>query len=53
MSSNKIGGWILIAVGALFLAHNFGLLSFHAIWKWWPVLLIALGASIVFRRGTK
>ncbi len=50
MSGNKIGGLILIVVGAAFLAHNFGLLSFHAIWRWWPAVLIVLGIAILFSR---
>lgn len=53
MSGNKIGGWILIAIGAVFLAHNFGWLSLAQLWKWWPAILIAVGVSIVLQRGGK
>lgn len=41
------GPLVLIAIGVVFLLHNFGLFSTHAFWLWfsryWPVLLIALG----------
>lgn len=50
MSGNKIGGWILVALGAAFLAQNLGWFSFAALWKFWPVVLIALGLSMVFSR---
>lgn len=46
-------GIILIVVGSVLLAHNFGLVSWDWLSKWWPLLLIGLGAwSIVsHRRG--
>jgi DUF4097 and DUF4098 domain-containing protein YvlB len=41
------GPLVLIAIGVVFLLHNFGVFSTHAFWFWfsryWPVLLIALG----------
>jgi hypothetical protein len=36
-------GIVLIVIGVLFLAHNFGLLQFGWLRDWWPVILIALG----------
>ena len=45
---------VLIAVGAILLLHNLGLLNVnigHLIVTWWPVVLIALGASMMFKRG--
>ncbi len=50
MNGNKVGGVILIALGAAFLANNFGWLSLSSLWKFWPVVLIALGVSMVFAR---
>ncbi len=50
MSGNKIGGVILIALGGAFLAHNFGWLSLSSLWKFWPVVLIALGLSMFFAK---
>jgi hypothetical protein len=41
-------GIVLIVIGALLMAHNFGLFEFGWLRQWWPVLLIALGVwSIV------
>jgi hypothetical protein len=48
---SSFSGFVLIAVGALALAHNLGYLNinlarlFHT---WWPVILIALGISFFF-----
>ncbi len=44
-------GIILIVLGCLFLAHNFGLLEWGWLRQWWPLALIALGVwSIIDRR---
>jgi len=48
-----VAGVILVAVGALFLASNLGLFWW---WKWkilWPVVLVALGLWLLFRRNGK
>jgi hypothetical protein len=42
-------GIILVIVGALLLANNFGLLQFAWLHQWWPVLLIALGVLTILR----
>ena len=36
-------GVILIVLGCLFLAHNFGLLEWGWLRQWWPLLLIGVG----------
>ena len=36
-------GIVLIVVGVVFLAANFGLLQFGWLRDWWPLILIALG----------
>jgi len=36
-------GIVLIVIGLLLLAHNFGLLQFEWLRQWWPLLLVALG----------
>ncbi|EHP39509.1 hypothetical protein OR16_30924 [Cupriavidus basilensis OR16] len=41
---------ILIALGAVFLAQNGGLLPTSLVRDGWPVLLIALGAIVLVRR---
>jgi predicted membrane protein len=38
-------GAIVVAVGCLLLLDNLGIFRFHDIWQYWPVLLIAFGAS--------
>ena len=38
-------GVIVVAVGCLLLLDNLGILRFHDIWQYWPVLLVAYGVS--------
>ena len=42
-------GIILIVVGAVLLANNFGLLEWGWLRQWWPVLLIAIGIWSVLK----
>lgn len=42
-------GIVLIVIGGLFLANNF--LPGFDLWRLWPVILIAIGVSIMIRRG--
>jgi len=53
MKSNVLSAIILIVLGALLLANN--LVPEFRIWatlfKWWPVLLIALGLSLLVKRN--
>jgi hypothetical protein len=47
----NVGAVILIVVGALLLARNLNLLDFnffHLFSTWWPLILIAVGAAMVF-----
>jgi len=49
---SNVGAIILIAAGCLLLASNLGYLPrlgplFH---QWWPLILVILGASMLFRR---
>jgi len=41
---------ILIALGALFLARNAGMLPARAVRDGWPLILVALGAGLLARR---
>ncbi len=44
---------ILIVLGALFLLQNLDLLDFdlgNLLSKWWPLILIAVGVGMLFRR---
>lgn len=44
-------GLILVIVGSLLLANNFGWLHWGWLHQWWPALLIALGVwSIISHR---
>ncbi len=42
---------LLVALGLMFLARNFGLLpNLHEFWAlWWPLVLIAVGFHIYLR----
>ncbi len=46
----EIFGIVLVAFGALFLLDNFGIIVFDQIWRFWPVLLILIGVSILNRK---
>jgi hypothetical protein len=52
MKSTVVPALILIVLGALLLANN--LIPEFRIWatlfKWWPVLLVALGISLLAKR---
>jgi len=45
-----IGALILIGLGVLFLLDEFGALNFDWIWRFWPLILIALGVRILMQR---
>lgn len=51
-SKSMLGGFILIGLGVLFLLANLGWLpnlgTLFA--RWWPLILIAVGASMLLRR---
>ncbi len=50
---SHFSSWFLIFLGVIFLftvQHRFGL-EWDNIWRLWPVVLILLGFSIIFRRG--
>jgi len=42
-------GTILVIVGVLLLANNFGMLPLGWLHQWWPILLIALGLLSILR----
>ena len=45
---------ILIVLGTFFLLNNLGVLDIslaYLIHKWWPLILIAVGISMMFKRG--
>jgi len=48
-------GIVLIVIGLVFLAANFGLLQFGWLRDWWPLILIALGiwSILTHKPGSK
>jgi predicted membrane protein len=40
-------GAIVVAIGCLLLLDNLGIVRFHDIWQYWPVLMVAWGVSHV------
>jgi len=45
-----IGAFILIGLGVLFLLDEIGVLHFHNLWRFWPLVLIAIGIRVLMRR---
>jgi TM2 domain-containing membrane protein YozV len=45
-----LGAFILIGVGVLFLLDEVGALHFDWIWRFWPLILIAIGVSKLMQR---
>jgi lipopolysaccharide export LptBFGC system permease protein LptF len=50
---SRSGAYILIAIGAIFLLVNLGVLPIrelaHLLATWWPLILIAIGVSMLLR----
>jgi hypothetical protein len=46
-----MGPIVLIGVGFLFLLHTLNLIEFHRIGRYWPVLLIVIGAYMLYSRA--
>jgi predicted membrane protein len=44
-SSGIFFGAIVVAIGCLLLLDNLGIVRFHDVWQYWPVLLVAWGVS--------
>lgn len=50
----RIAPIILIVVGVLFLLNNMELLPIRqTLHKWWPLILIVIGVSLLFSRGSR
>ena len=50
-SKSRVGAYVLIALGAVFLLSNFGLLPHLFLKQWWPIILIAVGIISLARRS--
>jgi hypothetical protein len=48
-----VGPAVLIAVGAVLLAHKSNLLPREVIHQWWPLALIALGVGLAVARAKR
>src|SRR5579883_1881821 len=49
-TGGRVGGGVVLALGAVFLAQSLGFLEV-AFWDLWPVVLIAIGAAMLFHPG--
>jgi len=45
-----VGAFILIGLGVLFLLDEIGVLHMHNLWRFWPLVLIAIGVRVLLRR---
>jgi len=48
--SEPVGAIILIGLGVMFLLSSMGILSMHWLRHAWPILLIAIGGWLIFKR---
>lgn len=42
-------GFVFIGIGIIFLLDNMGIVIFHEIWKFWPLILVLVGISIIIK----
>ena len=45
-----VGAFILIGLGVIFLLDELGAFHFDWIWRFWPLILIAIGVRILMQR---
>jgi len=45
-----IGAFILIGLGVLFLLNEMDVVNFDRLWRFWPLVLIAVGIRVLMRR---
>ncbi len=46
-----VGAFVLIGLGVLFLMNTFGWMHFDWIWRFWPLILIAVGIRVLMKRN--
>lgn len=46
-----VGAFVLIGLGVLFLLNTFGWMHFDWIWRFWPLILIAVGIRVLMKRS--
>ena len=49
-SQIPIGAFVLIGLGVLFLLNEMEVLNFDRLWRFWPIVLIAIGIRVLMRR---
>lgn len=45
-----VGGILILVLGVVFLISNLGLFHIGNIWRFWPVVLLAVAANRIFKR---
>lgn len=54
MTQNRIGAFVLILLGTIFLANNLGYTNVsltRLLSTWWPAIVIVVGITLLFKRG--
>jgi TM2 domain-containing membrane protein YozV len=46
-----VGAFVLIGLGVLFLLNTFGWMHFDWVWRFWPLILIAVGIRVLMKRN--
>jgi hypothetical protein len=49
-SQIPVGAFVLIGLGVLFLLNEMDVLNFDRLWRFWPLVLIAIGLRVLARR---
>jgi len=44
-AAGLIPGLIVAGIGVLFLLHNLNIVRIYNVWRYWPLILVAIGAS--------
>jgi len=52
-SGGIIPGMILVTVGAIFLLDHMGIIRADNVWKFWPMILIAIGFGKIFKQDAR
>ncbi|MAG35848.1 MAG: hypothetical protein CL878_06355 [Dehalococcoidia bacterium] len=47
----RAAGYILLAIGVIFLLANFNIFDWGSFWQVWPILLVAGGVILLLRRN--
>jgi hypothetical protein len=49
-SKIPVGAFVLIGLGVLFLLNEMDVVNFDRLWRFWPLVLIAIGIRVLMRR---